>query len=135
VIGPREALHRLRFAAESGDLALVCERFDVALLVAFGSAARDEALPRDLDLAARFTVDVPDVLGLLDALSVLAGISEIDLMNLNNAGPVARERALVPGHVLYQREPGSFATAQISAMMERMDTNWLRRLDLGTMAG
>ncbi len=48
-------------------------------------------------------------------------------MVLNRAGPVARERALVGGRPLYQHQPDDFANAQIAAIMERLDTAWLRR--------
>jgi hypothetical protein len=107
----------------------------VGLLVAFGSAVRPGTVPRDLDLAVRFASDAPDVLGFLDEVGTLAGTSQIDLMNLGAAGPVARERALVGGAPLFEESTGAFARAQLAAIMERMDTAWLRRLDLELMAG
>ena len=55
-------------------------------------------------------------------------------MVLNRAGPVARERALVGGIPLYEGVSGAFATAQMAAVLERMDTDHLRRLDLELMA-
>lgn len=131
---PRQALSRLRAAAESGELRTLCRRYGVALLVAFGSAVRPGSTPRDLDLAVRFTSAHPDLLGLLDELGSLAGTSRIDLMNLGSAGPVARERALVNAIPLIEENAGEFANAQIAAMMERMETAWLRRLDLELMA-
>jgi len=134
VTEPREALDRLAAAAASGELRTVCERYAVDLLVAFGSAVRPGGSPRDLDLAVRPTVPGIDFLGLLDALATLAGTDRIDLMNLASAGPVARERALVGGLLLFEAVPGALARAQIAAMMERMDTDWLRRLDLDLMA-
>ena len=56
------------------------------------------------------------------------------LMILNQAGPVARERALVKGRPLYVRRSGDFANAQIGAIMERLETDWMRRLELEQMA-
>ncbi len=47
---------------------------------------------------------------------------------------MARERALVEVDPLYERSPGDFANAQIAAIMERLDTDWLRRLDLELMS-
>lgn len=47
---------------------------------------------------------------------------------------MARERALVGGEPLVEQTAGSFARAQLAAIMERMDTAWLRRLDLELMA-
>lgn len=51
-------------------------------------------------------------------------------MVLDDAGPLARERALVGARVLFQGGPGEFANAQIAAVMERLDTDWLRALEL-----
>lgn len=100
----------------------------------FGSAIRPDSHPRDLDLAFRSDGGSPDVLGFLDELSAVAGTSQIDLMDLNRAGPVARERALVGGQPLVEDESGSFSRAQLAAIMERMDTDWLRRMELDLMA-
>jgi predicted nucleotidyltransferase len=129
-----EALSRLVAAATSGELRTACERHGVELLVAFGSAVRRDGRAQDLDIAVRLDPAETDVLALLDDLSTISLTSRIDLMNLAAAGPVARERALVGGLVLFERSPGTFARAQIAAMMERMDTDWLRRLDLDLMA-
>ena len=45
-----------------------------------------------------------------------------------------RERALVGSAVLDESEPGAWATASTAAVLERMDTDWLRRLDLDLLA-
>jgi predicted nucleotidyltransferase len=127
-------LDRLRRAAEAGDLTAACRRHGVTLLVAFGSVLRQPGVPRDLDLAARFAADPPDVLGFLDEISTFAGTSAIDLMDLGRAGPVARERALVGAAPLVEDHAGAFARAQLAAIMERLDTDWLRRMDLDLMA-
>lgn len=82
----------------------------------------------------KFGAPHPDVLPFLGRLTELAGTSAIDLMDLSAAGPVAREQALVGGVPLIEEGPGSFARAQLAAMLERMDTAWLRRLDLELMA-
>jgi len=47
---------------------------------------------------------------------------------------VLRERALVGSVVLDESEPGAWAAASTAAMVERMDTEWLRRLDLDLLA-
>lgn len=120
--------------ASAGELAALCDRHGVALLVVFGSAVDPQANPGDMDVAVRFATASPDVLGLLDELSRRLASDDIDLMDLEAAGPVAREHALVGARPLYQQRAGEFANAQIAAIMERMDTDWLRRLDLELMS-
>ncbi|WP_314174931.1 hypothetical protein [Streptomyces winkii] len=133
---PRESLRRLTAASAAGDLDSLCHDYGVELLVAFGSAVREGTQPRNLDIAVLFRRDLPkpDVLGFLDALGVLADTTAIDLMDLGRAGPVARERALVGGLTLAELTPGTFARERMHAITERMDTDWLRRLDLELMA-
>jgi predicted nucleotidyltransferase len=131
---PYDGMDRLLAAAESGALAELSREHDVTLLVAFGSVLNPCSSARDLDLAVRFQTETPDVLGLLDQLASLGTGDEVDLMVLNHAGPVARERALVGARVLFESRSGEFATTQMAAMMERMDTDWLRALDLELMA-
>ena len=131
---PRTALTRLRAAADDGRLDQVCQRHGIRVLTVFGSAVRPEAEPRDLDVAVAFKPEVAgDVLAVLDALSELTGSDDLDLMVLDRAGPVARERALVQCLPLYESEPTAYATAQVAALGERMDTEWLRALDLETL--
>lgn len=105
------------------------------MVVAFGSAVRPGvAAPGGLDVAVRFERSGADMLGVLDALAGLAGTSRLDLLNLNEASPVARERALVGGVVLAEHVKGAFAIAQMAAVTQRMDTAWWRRWDLELMA-
>jgi hypothetical protein len=75
-----------------------------------------------------------DVLGLLEDLVTLTGTEAVDLLVLHRADPVAKERALVGAVPLYENEPCAYANAQVAAMLERMKTDWLRRLDLAAMA-
>jgi len=128
---PRAGLAALRVAAEPGALASLCRRYGVRLLVVFGSVLDESREARDLDIAVAFSHGVAaDVLGLIDALVRLSGTEAIDLMDLRRAGPVARERALVGTLPLFESDPGTFANTQMAAMLERMETDWLRRLDL-----
>lgn len=75
-----------------------------------------------------------DVLAVLDELAGLTGSDDVDLLVLDDAGPVARERALVGSIALFESRPGAYAEAQMAAICERMDTDWLRRLDLELLA-
>jgi predicted nucleotidyltransferase len=131
---PRTALQRLRAAAGDGRLEELCRRHSVRVLTVFGSAVRPDGDPRDLDVAVGFGPKrTPDVLALLDGLAALTGSDDVDLLVLERAGPVARERALVQCVPLYESEPSAYASAQVAAMGERMDTDWLRTIDLETM--
>jgi predicted nucleotidyltransferase len=130
---PRSGLDRLRRAADTGELDDICERHGVRVLSAFGSTVRGGVEPRDLDVGVLFRVR-GDVLGLLEDLVALTGTERVDLADLGRAGPVLRERALVGAVALYEAEAGDYARAQMAAMLERMDTDWLRRLDLELMA-
>lgn len=131
---PRTALHRLRVAAADGGLDELCRRHAVRILTVFGSAVRTDGEPRDLDVAVRFEPGRRgDLLTLLDDLTVLTGSDDLDVLVLEDAGPVARERALVGCVALYESEPRAYATAQVAAVGERLDTAWLRALDLATL--
>lgn len=137
-VTPRAALEHLTDLAASGELARFCEERGVRLLVAFGSAADPERAgsARDLDLAVSWTpAAARDLFGLIADLMELLHLSEIDVMELDRAGVVAREQALVHGFPLVEAEPGLFARMQMAAMTQRMDTAWLRRLDLELLAG
>jgi predicted nucleotidyltransferase len=132
---PLEALDRLRLASASTELARVCEHLGIRLLVVFGSAIHEERLrePEDLDVAVLLAegADLVDVVnGLLD----LVRCDALDVMDLSRAGVVARAAALGVCEPLYEDEPGLFANRQMAALAERMDTAWLRLLDLELMA-
>lgn len=131
---PRTALLRLEQATADGRLDALCERHALRLVTVFGSAVRPDASPHDLDVAVRFEPGRRgDLLALIDDLAVLTGSDLLDVMVLDDAGPVARERALVGCIALYESEPGAYANAQMAAMCERMDTAWLRAQDLETL--
>ncbi|MGI8522844.1 MAG: nucleotidyltransferase family protein [Nocardioides sp.] len=131
----RQASRRLSEAAASGEVAGLCGRARIELLVMFGSAAHDDTDPNDVDLAVRFERGADgDVLGLLEALYELTGYEGFDLLDLGRAGPVARERALIGVRVLHEARPGLFAREQLSAIMERLDTDEMRRVELELMS-
>ena len=101
----------------------------------FGSAAREDPAARDLDIGVLLERGAEiDYLGLIDDLQRITE-ANIDVVHLNPAGPVLRERPLVGSVVLDESEPGAWATASTAAMQDRMDTDWLRRMDLDLLAG
>lgn len=131
---PRSAVRRLQAAAEDGRLDQLCARHGIRLLTVFGSAVRADAQPRDVDVAVGFERGRRvDLLALIDDLGALTGSDDVDLMVLDRAEPVARERGLVGCLPLYESEPGAFASAQMAAVGERLDTAWLRALELQAM--
>ncbi|MEV3935853.1 nucleotidyltransferase domain-containing protein [Glycomyces sp. NPDC049804] len=126
----RRAFRRLKGMARSGRLQSLCDEFGVDLLVGFGSAVRKTGRPaHDLDLAFRLRRGrSADFLGFIDTLTQAVGTSAIDVMNLDQAAPIAREQALAYGEVLFERRNGDFAREQMAAINARMDTEWVREL-------
>jgi predicted nucleotidyltransferase len=131
---PAEGLARLRAAADAGELDVLCRRHRIRVLTVFGSAAGGDPAARDLDVGVLLERGASiDYLSLIDDLERLTE-ANVDVVHLDPAGPVLRERALVGSVVLDESEPGAWATASTAAMVERMDTEWLRRMDLDLLA-
>jgi len=132
---PADGLARLQAAAESDELDELCARHRVRILTVFGSAARGEPDARDLDIGVMFEPDAnPDYMAIIGDLMELTD-ANVDFVHLNHGGPVIRERALVGSVPLYESEPYALARAQVAAVLERIDTRWMRQLDLELMAG
>ncbi|HEY6421714.1 MAG TPA: hypothetical protein VIY28_00420 [Pseudonocardiaceae bacterium] len=67
-------------------------------------------------------------------LEDLVDSDRVDLLDVDRAGAVARQHALVPGDPLYEYRSGEFARQQMRASGQRLGTEWMRRLDLELMA-
>lgn len=133
---PEEALATLRAAATDGRLDVLCERHRIRILTVFGSAVRRPETARDLDVAVAVEHGADfDLLAFIADLADLTRSDDLDVMVLNRAGPVARERGLVGCLALYESAPGAYAQAQMAAVGERLDTAWLRALDLELLRG
>jgi predicted nucleotidyltransferase len=133
---PAEALARLRAAAEDGRLEAIVPARELTLVTVFGSVVDDPANAHDIDIAVMPRRGTSlDILGVINDFLWLTGSDDVDVMDLGRAGPVARQHALTYSEVLYEAERGEGAEAEIRATMERMDTDWLRDLDLRLMAG
>lgn len=136
VVTPSEGLARLQAAAGSGELDRLCQRWKIHLLTVFGSAGRGEPAPGDLDIGVLTDHGADfDLYGFVTEVIRIVGLEQVDVAHLNAAGPLLRERALIGAIILYEREPGTWARASTAAVMERMDTDWLRRLGLELLAG
>lgn len=126
-------------AARGSVLDELCERHDVAVLTLFGSAARGEDAPQDLDLGVlylRRPASLLDVGGLLADLVGLLGVEAVDVMDVERASVTGRARALGHGAIpLYEDAPGRFAREQMAALDLEMDTAPLREEQLRLLAG
>lgn len=126
-----QGLARLRAAAESGELDELCERHHLRVVTVFGSAARGAPGARDLDIAVLTGSEGGlDLVALVNELVDLTGVDAVDVVHLDRAGPVLRERALVGCIPLYESSSGAYAAAQVAAVAERIETDAGRRLDL-----
>jgi predicted nucleotidyltransferase len=133
---PAQGLARLREAAESGEFDAFCQKHHVRILTVFGSTARGERTAHDLDIGIMSEAGADfDILAVVNDLVDLTRFQHVDVAHLNRGGPVIRERALVGSIPLYESEPYALARAQNAAVLERMDTWWLRRQDLELLAG
>ncbi len=128
-----EDLARLREALSDGRLAEVCREHGLALCVLHGSALTEDE-PGDIDLAVAWAEPGGhDLVALIGSLMDVVGDS-VDVMDLHRAGPVAAQRALTRGELLVQVVPGSYATWQMRAMRDFMDTQRFRDLQLEVYA-
>jgi predicted nucleotidyltransferase len=124
---PAEAVRRLRAAVDNGQLDTLVERRGLRLVMLFGSASRDEPTAHDVDIAVSARPgERLDILDVVNDFLDLTGSDDVDVLDLDRAGPVARQHALF-GEPLYESEPGLYAREQDRASMERMDlSEWLR---------
>lgn len=132
---PVQALDRLRRAVASGELAALCERFGLDLVVVFGSAAKGAAAPRDLDIAVstRRGRKLP-LLDLYEGFIDLTGPCDIDVMVLDRADPVARYEALLGTIPLYEHTPGRYFEVRMAALKQYAETAPMRARSLELMA-
>ena len=134
-MGVEAALKALSMAAEDGSLGELCERRGVDILTLFGSARKNPAKARDVDLAVRFRREVrTDPVALINDLMDLLSTEAVDLMLLDRATPTGRFSGLVEARPLYETASGVWANAQMAAAVEFYETDWLRRLDLEQLA-
>jgi uncharacterized protein YutE (UPF0331/DUF86 family)/predicted nucleotidyltransferase len=114
-------------------LADVCKHQAICLLVAFGSAIRDQRRPdSDLDLAiwmAPVNIVPQVLLGIEVALRPLFPGEHLDIVLLNRASPLLQFQVALHGSVLFAAAPGVFHAFQVLASKRHADVAHLRRLD------
>lgn len=132
---PLDALAVLQGAAASGALGRWADGRGVTLVTVFGSAVDPGRVgePHDLDVAVLRAAQT-SLLDVVNDLLAMLRYDGLDVLDLLRAGPVAREQALVYGELLYERPVGLAARLQMAATTQRMDTAWLRRLQLDALA-
>lgn len=99
------------------------EGLDLAVL--FGSAARGEPAPADLDIALRGRAPL-DLISLTNRLTVALGRQDVDLVDLRVADPVLLMRVAHEGVTIYEAEPGLFDRFHSLAARRFFDTRKFR---------
>lgn len=104
---------------DGGQLARVCEEFDLDLVVLFGSHAKGIASPKsDYDIGVlprKGVIPSEKVLELSYRLSRAVGVSEVDLVDLRRASPLLKHEVAESGHALFERDPGTFTRFRVLA--------------------
>jgi predicted nucleotidyltransferase len=103
----------------------VAGRFGLRLVVLFGSTARQEADPRDLDLGA-VGPQLLDVVAITNALIRALGTQSVDLTDLRRADPVLLALVARDGKALFEAEPGLFDQFTSVAARRFADTRKFR---------
>ncbi|MFQ6131388.1 MAG: nucleotidyltransferase domain-containing protein [Armatimonadota bacterium] len=105
------------------------ERYDLDLVVVFGSAVRGLTHPdSDVDIAVRTRAWPRDLdwwYGLMGALSAAVGRDSVDVVLLNDASPLLMVNVADEGIAQYERKPDEFLRFQ-SYARRRHEDNWTR---------
>lgn len=117
------------------NAAEVFRRFPVDLAYQFGSSVEGRRGPMgDLDLAVCLSPSVNRSeylklkVELLRALDPVFPEGPVDLVLLNEAGPLLRHEVLRGGKLLFQRDQDTRIALEKRVMQEYLDTAYLRRL-------
>jgi predicted nucleotidyltransferase len=106
----------------------------IAVLVLFGSRARgDHRAYSDLDVAVLPDSQEPGtgwhlLADIAVALADLAPEGRVDVVPLDQANDVLRQRVMEHGRVLINRDPEAWKQLRVRTMREYGDREWARRL-------
>ena len=103
----------------------VAGRFGLRLVVLFGSTARQEPDPRDLDLGVLGS-EALDAVAITNAFIRALGTQSVDVADLRRADPVLLALAARDGKALYETESGLFANFVSVAARRFADTRKFR---------
>ena len=124
-----QALRQLVEAAGEGNLDGFFAAHGVELMTAFGSTIVEAATANDLDLAVAIREEA-DLYSLIADLVEMLRFDRNDVVDLETANVVLAAEALGVCVPIFESEPGLYARRQMAALTERMETAYLRRLDL-----
>lgn len=102
------------YQANSQKLTEIARRYDLDLVIVFGSQTQGRACPgSDIDVAVRWThrdwEDVERELALIGELTeAIWGDGDLDVSFLNGASPLLLFEVACSGVPLYERQPGDF---------------------------
>ncbi len=116
------------------ELQAVCEKYDLDLVVLYGSQAKGTAQAgSDHDVGVRKReglVGSDEFLSLVFELSQVLGRGNLDLVDLRKAPPLLKYEAARSGQALYEAQPGTFNLFHVLAWkLYQDDRHDLRRLD------
>jgi predicted nucleotidyltransferase len=110
-----------------------CQRFDLSLVVLFGSHAKGSSHPRsDIDLGvmpARRDYDARYILELLAAFRDVMGSDKIDLTMLDRADPLLHFSVASQGVPLYEKGGGEFIKFKARATQRNNDAKKYYEMD------
>jgi len=111
----------------------VCQRFDLSLVVLFGSHAKGSSHPRsDVDLGVmpvKRDYDARYILELLAAFRDVLGSHKIDLTMLDRADPLLYFNVASQGVLLYESGEGEFVKFKVRATQRNNDAKKYYEMD------
>lgn len=118
---------------KKGELRRIAEKFDLDLIVLFGSQASPPKDPKsDTDIAVRRKARALTWKGevrLIESLASQPGLGNMDLVVLNNADPLLMFEVASHGIPLYEQQGGTFREFQLYAVKRNNDAAKFYRLE------
>lgn len=116
------------------ELPVVCEKYDLDLVVLYGSQAKETArADSDHDIGVRKReglVGADQFLRLAHELTQVLGRGNLDLVDLRKASPLLKYEVARSGQAFYEARPGTFNLFHVLAWKLYQDERYdLRRLD------
>jgi len=121
----------MRMPLDSSAAVVVLQRYPVVLAYLFGSQATGETTPlSDVDVAVLLEAGTPSPAvvqaSLISDLMLALHRSDIDVVILNSAPPLLKERVISRGRLLYCRDERARLHFEVATRREYFDTQPLR---------